>query len=183
MPRGRGAWTPSPAYCSRSRPPSACTGRSEGAQPATAGVREVLDRARRGYAADRQVAREGAAGQWARACENVSRMSSVILQDLDALKRRVTPHLRLAREASIFGSVARGEADEWRDLDLVIVADTARPFLRKLKPSAGSPRLEASSRSLGSVFGRASTPRRASIASSQPRWPSRRSIISAVPVS
>jgi len=29
----------------------------------------------------------------------------------------------------VVGSVARGEADEWSDLDLVIIADTARPFL------------------------------------------------------
>ncbi len=55
----------------------------------------------------------------------------MILQDFDALKRRVAPHLRRARKAIIFGSVARSEADEWSDLDLVIVADTARPFLER----------------------------------------------------
>jgi predicted nucleotidyltransferase len=27
-----------------------------------------------------------------------------------------------------FGSVARGNADDWSDLDLIIVAETARPF-------------------------------------------------------
>ena len=64
-------------------------------------------------------------------------MSSVILQDLDTLKQRLAPHLRCARKAIIFGSVARGEADEWSDLDLVIVADTARPFLERYRDFDG----------------------------------------------
>jgi uncharacterized protein len=39
------------------------------------------------------------------------------------------------REATaiLFGSVARGDADEWSDLDLVIIADTPRPFLERYR--------------------------------------------------
>ena len=37
----------------------------------------------------------------------------------------------------MFGSVARGEADEGSDPDLVIVADTARPFLERYRDFAG----------------------------------------------
>lgn len=56
---------------------------------------------------------------------------NVVIQDLDALKQRLAPHLRRARKAIVFGSVARGEADQWSDLDLVIVAQTHRPFLER----------------------------------------------------
>ncbi len=58
-------------------------------------------------------------------------MKAAVIQDLDTLKERLAPHLRKARLAIVFGSVARGEADEWSDLDLVIVADTTRPFLER----------------------------------------------------
>ena len=60
-------------------------------------------------------------------------MSPVVIQDLEALKARLAPHLRGARKAIVFGSVARGEADEWSDLDLLIVADTPRPFLERYR--------------------------------------------------
>jgi predicted nucleotidyltransferase len=53
----------------------------------------------------------------------------VVIQDLEELRRRLAPHLKRARKAIVFGSVARGEADRWSDLDLVIVVDTPRPFL------------------------------------------------------
>ena len=33
--------------------------------------------------------------------------------------------------------MARGEADAWSDLDLIIVADTARPFLERFKDFTG----------------------------------------------
>lgn len=56
-------------------------------------------------------------------------MSPALIQDFDALKRRLAPHLRHARKAIVFGSVARGNADEWSDLDLVIVTETRRPFV------------------------------------------------------
>ena len=61
-----------------------------------------------------------------------------VIQDLAALKQRLAPYLRRARKAIVFGSVARGEADEWSDLDLVIVADTHRPFLERYLDSRGS---------------------------------------------
>jgi len=64
-------------------------------------------------------------------------MSPVVIQDLDALKQRLAPHLQRARKAIVFGSVARGDADEWSDLDLVIVADTPRPFLERYRDFEG----------------------------------------------
>ena len=33
----------------------------------------------------------------------------------------------------MFGSVARGEADEWSDLDLVVIADTERTFFERFR--------------------------------------------------
>ena len=36
-----------------------------------------------------------------------------------------------------FGSVARGEADGWSDLDLIIVAETGRPFFERFKDFSG----------------------------------------------
>ena len=60
-----------------------------------------------------------------------------ILADLDELKRRVTPHVQSAIKVIVFGSVARGESDQWSDLDLIIVAETDRPFLERFKDFAG----------------------------------------------
>ena len=64
-------------------------------------------------------------------------MTSTVIQDLDELRRRLAPHLIKARKAIVFGSVARGEADEWSDLDLVIIADTPRPFFDRFKDFTG----------------------------------------------
>jgi predicted nucleotidyltransferase len=64
-------------------------------------------------------------------------MTRPVIRDLDALKRQLAPHLKRARKAIVFGSVARGDADEWSDLDLVIVADTTRPFLDRYRDFAG----------------------------------------------
>lgn len=64
-------------------------------------------------------------------------MAGVILRDLDDLKRRIAPHVRSAVKVIAFGSVARRESDQWSDLDLIIVADTARPFLERFKDFAG----------------------------------------------
>jgi predicted nucleotidyltransferase len=64
-------------------------------------------------------------------------MAGLPIQDLDELRRRLAPHLARARRAIVFGSVARGEADRWSDLDLVIVADTDRPFFERFKDFAG----------------------------------------------
>ena len=37
----------------------------------------------------------------------------------------------------MFGSVARGEADEWSDLDLIVIADTDRPFFERFRDFDG----------------------------------------------
>jgi predicted nucleotidyltransferase len=64
-------------------------------------------------------------------------MTATVLHDLDTLKMRLAPHLGNARIAIVFGSVARGDADEWSDLDLMIVADTTRPFLERYRDFEG----------------------------------------------
>ena len=64
-------------------------------------------------------------------------MSPAILEDLGALSRRLAPYLERARTAIVFGSVARGAADAWSDLDLLIVADTERPFLERYRDFEG----------------------------------------------
>lgn len=58
-------------------------------------------------------------------------MPPAVIHDIDELKRRLAPYLKRARKAIVFGSVARGNADEFSDLDLVVVADTSRPFLER----------------------------------------------------
>ncbi len=60
-------------------------------------------------------------------------MAAILLHDIEALKQRLAPHLARARRAIVFGSVARGEADQWSDLDLLIVAETNRPFLERYR--------------------------------------------------
>ncbi|HUG36847.1 MAG TPA: nucleotidyltransferase domain-containing protein [Candidatus Limnocylindrales bacterium] len=64
-------------------------------------------------------------------------MSDVLLRNLDELRRRVAPHVVRARKVIAFGSVARGEADAGSDLDLIIIADTTRPFFERFKDFAG----------------------------------------------
>ena len=64
-------------------------------------------------------------------------MARPLLQDIDELRRRLEPHVGRARKVIAFGSVARGDPDEWSDLDLIIVADTSRPFLERFKDFAG----------------------------------------------
>jgi predicted nucleotidyltransferase len=64
-------------------------------------------------------------------------MPRPVLCDLEELRRRIAPHVRRARRVIVFGSVARGEADAGSDLDLIIVADTARPFFERFKDFAG----------------------------------------------
>lgn len=64
-------------------------------------------------------------------------MNALVLRDVEGLKQHLAPHLRRARRAIVFGSVARGEADEWSDLDLVVIAETDRPFLERHRDFAG----------------------------------------------
>ena len=60
-----------------------------------------------------------------------------MLSDLEELRRRIAPHVRRAQKVIAFGSVARGEADAWSDLDLIIVAETGLPFFERFKDFAG----------------------------------------------
>jgi len=62
---------------------------------------------------------------------------ALIVSDLEALRLRIAPHVKHARKVIAFGSVARGQADAGSDLDLIIVADTARPFFERFKDFAG----------------------------------------------
>ena len=64
-------------------------------------------------------------------------MARPLLRDLEELRRRLAPHVGRARTVIAFGSVARGDPDEWSDLDLIIVAETSRPFLERFKDFAG----------------------------------------------
>ena len=60
-------------------------------------------------------------------------------QDRAVLVKRLRPRLAGARRALLFGSVARGEADEWSDLDLVVIADTDRTFFIPTRYPNGLP--------------------------------------------
>ncbi len=64
-------------------------------------------------------------------------MPRFLLSDLDELRRGIAPHVLRARKVIVFGSVARGEADAGSDLDLLIVADTTRPFFERFKDFRG----------------------------------------------
>jgi len=64
-------------------------------------------------------------------------MDRPIVTDLELLRRRIGPHVRRARKVIAFGSVARGDADEWSDLDLLIVTETTRPFFERFKDFRG----------------------------------------------
>jgi predicted nucleotidyltransferase len=64
-------------------------------------------------------------------------MAGLVLSDLDALRQCMAPHVGRARRVIAFGSVARGQADPGSDLDLMIIADTDRPFFERFKDFAG----------------------------------------------
>ena len=64
-------------------------------------------------------------------------MDAAQLQDLGLLAERLRPHLAGATRALVFGSVARGEADAWSDLDLVVVAETERAFFERFRDFDG----------------------------------------------
>jgi predicted nucleotidyltransferase len=53
--------------------------------------------------------------------------------DLDEIRRRVAPILARhgATRAFLIGSFARGSADAWSDIDLVVVMPTDRPFVER----------------------------------------------------
>jgi len=64
-------------------------------------------------------------------------MDQLLRRDLGELRRRIAPHVTRARKVIVFGSVARGDADAFSDLDLIIVADTTRPFFERFKDFVG----------------------------------------------
>lgn len=64
-------------------------------------------------------------------------MPDVLLRDLGELRRRLAPHVARARKVIAFGSAARGDADAWSDLDLIIVAETTRPFFERFRDFVG----------------------------------------------
>ena len=55
------------------------------------------------------------------------------------IKKFLAPVLRKggARKAILFGSYARGEADEYSDIDLIIIAESHRPFVERFKDFTG----------------------------------------------
>lgn len=53
------------------------------------------------------------------------------------MRRRIAPHVQRAVKVIAFGSVARGDSDAWSDLDLLIVAETDRPFFERYKDFDG----------------------------------------------
>jgi len=61
---------------------------------------------------------------------DVDILSAPPAHDLAALARIAHPHLRRsgAERAIVFGSYARGTADRWSDLDLVVVFETEEAF-------------------------------------------------------
>ena len=54
---------------------------------------------------------------------------------LDTIRQALSPALEAsnARRAIVFGSYARGDANEYSDLDLIIVADTDKRFPQRHK--------------------------------------------------
>lgn len=64
-------------------------------------------------------------------------MERPVIEDFDVLRERLRPHVKGARRAIVFGSVARGEADAGSDLDLVIITETTRPFFERFRDFAG----------------------------------------------
>ena len=58
-------------------------------------------------------------------------LTGVLKQILDVLVREYDP-----QKIILFGSMAGGEIHEWSDIDLVIVKDTPKRFLARLKEVA-----------------------------------------------
>lgn len=58
-----------------------------------------------------------------------------LLQDRDALRARVEECFRDLHPERIilFGSAARGDIDEWSDVDLIVVRQTEKRFLDRLE--------------------------------------------------
>jgi predicted nucleotidyltransferase len=71
----------------------------------------------------------------------IHRMSDVLVYnapaslDVNEIRRRLTPVLARhgATWAFLIGSYARGSADAWSDIDLVVVMPTERPFVDRAR--------------------------------------------------
>lgn len=60
-------------------------------------------------------------------------MEVAYIRDRALLAKRLRPCLSGVSRALVFGSVARGEADEWSDLDLLVIAETERTFFERFR--------------------------------------------------
>lgn len=58
---------------------------------------------------------------------------------LESIREALAPVLRRAGacKAIVFGSYARGEADEYSDLDLIVIAETDLPFFKRHERFSG----------------------------------------------
>jgi predicted nucleotidyltransferase len=58
---------------------------------------------------------------------------------LQEIREAITPvlHAAGAQKAILFGSYARGDADEYSDVDLLVVAESRRPFIERCKDFLG----------------------------------------------
>lgn len=75
--------------------------------------------------------------------EAAAARARLLRQDLARFIEIATQQMQPER-IILFGSLATGEVDEWSDLDLVVIAETALPFyermkhiLRHVRPQAG----------------------------------------------
>jgi predicted nucleotidyltransferase len=69
----------------------------------------------------------------------ISKQPSSSVPSLESICNSLVPILKHgnAKKAIVFGSYARGEADDYSDLDLIIVVDTARRFFDRYKDFEG----------------------------------------------
>ena len=66
-------------------------------------------------------------------------LSSKRVPSIEHIRETFAPILRKggARKAVVFGSYARGEADQYSDLDVIIVAETDKTFFKRHENFSG----------------------------------------------
>ena len=66
-------------------------------------------------------------------------LSSKSVQSIAQIRQTFAPILQEggAKKAVVFGSYARGEADQYSDLDLIIVAETDKTFFKRHEEFSG----------------------------------------------